>query len=58
MVQLTAVGIAVAYAAVGTIVILVIVNKTIGLRSTVTNEMAGLDSSYHGEKGYGMLNPN
>ncbi len=58
VVQLTAVGIAVAYAAVGTIVILVIVNKTIGLRSTVTNEMAGLDSSYHGEKGYGMLNPN
>jgi len=26
-------------------------------RSAEEDEMAGLDRSYHGERGYGMLNP-
>lgn len=57
-VQTVAVLIAVVYAAVLTWIILVILNKTMGLRSTADKEMQGLDSAYHGEHGYGMLNPN
>ena len=57
-VQVAAVLIAIAYAAILTYIILIIVSKTIGLRSSQASEMAGLDSSYHGEHGYGMLNPN
>jgi Amt family ammonium transporter len=57
-VQVIAVSIALVYAGVLTWILLVVVNKTIGLRSTPEKEMQGLDSSYHGEHGYGMLNPN
>jgi ammonium transporter, Amt family len=57
-VQLTAVGIAIAYAAVGTIVILYILNKFVKIRASEEAEMKGLDNYYHGERGYGMLNPN
>ena len=56
-VQVTAVLIAIGYAAAVTIVLLVAVNKLIGLRATDDNEMSGLDHAYHGEHGYGMLNP-
>jgi len=56
-VQAAAVLIAIVYAAVGTIILAVVIDKLIGLRSKPKNEMAGLDSSYHGEHGYGMLNP-
>jgi Amt family ammonium transporter len=55
-VQALAVGIAIVYAAVMTLILVVVVNKTIGLRSSEKDEMQGMDSSYHGEKGYGMLN--
>ena len=55
-VQIVAVAIALVYAAVITLVLLFIVEKTVGLRSSESDEMAGLDSSYHGEHGYGMLN--
>lgn len=57
-VQIAAVLIAIVYAAVMTYILLIVVNKITGLRSSDGSEMAGLDSSYHGEKGYGMLNPN
>jgi len=57
-VQLTAVGIAIAYAAVGTLVILYILNKFVKIRASEEAEMKGLDNYYHGERGYGMLNPN
>lgn len=57
-VQATAVGIAIAYAAIVTIILLFIVQKVTGLRSSVDNEMKGLDAAYHGERGYGMLNAN
>lgn len=57
-VQLTAVGIAIAYAAAGTWLILFVLNKLIKLRSTDEAEMKGLDNYYHGERGYGMVNPN
>ncbi|MFW5656589.1 MAG: ammonium transporter [Bacteroidota bacterium] len=57
-VQAAAVVIAIVYAAVVTLILLWVVKKTVGLRSSEENEMMGLDSSYHSEHGYGMLNPN
>lgn len=56
-VQGLAVIIAIVYAAVMTFVIISILNKFIKFKSSETDEMAGLDRSYHGERGYGMLNP-
>ncbi len=55
-VQAAAVGISALYAAVVTAVIILIVNKTVGLRATNDEEMRGLDHSFHGERGYGNLN--
>ncbi len=57
-VQAIAVLIAVGYAAVGTWVILFVLNKFIKIRSSEEAEMRGLDNQYHGERGYGMINPN
>ncbi len=57
-VQATAVLIAVAYAGIGTWIILFVLNKFIKIRSTEEAEMRGLDNHYHGERGYGMINPN
>jgi ammonium transporter, Amt family len=56
-VQATAVGVAIAYAAIGTLIIIFVVNKVIGFRASTEAEMQGLDHYYHGEQGYGMLNP-
>lgn len=56
-VQAAAVGIAIAYAAVLTLIIIFVVNKVVGFRSSTEAEMQGLDHTYHGEQGYGMLNP-
>lgn len=57
-VQATAVGITVAYAAVVSLVLLFIVEKTVGFRLKENDEMSGLDHSMHGEQGYGLINPN
>ncbi len=57
-VQATAVGVTVVYAAVASLIILFIVEKTIGLRISENDEMSGLDHSMHGEQGYGLINPN
>jgi ammonium transporter, Amt family len=57
-VQAIAVGIAVTYAAVMTFVIIYLLNKVVPFKATEEEEMAGLDRSYHGERGYGMLNAN
>jgi len=57
-VQAIAVGIAVAYAAAMTFVIIYLLNKLVPFKATEEEEMAGLDKSYHGERGYGMLNAN
>jgi len=56
-VQLLAVGIAIAYAGVGTWIILLVLNKIVPLRANAEAEMRGLDNYYHGERGYGMTNP-
>jgi Amt family ammonium transporter len=55
-VQGLAVGLAIVYAAVITLILVIIIDKTIGFRSSEKDEMKGLDASYHGEHGYGMLN--
>jgi Amt family ammonium transporter len=53
--QLIAVGITIAMASVGTIVILKIVDLLIGLRVTAADEIAGLDISQHGETAYAFV---
>ncbi len=50
--QLTGVAIAWAISIVGTLVLLVVVDKTIGLRVSTEDEAEGLDLSQHGEEGY------
>lgn len=56
-VQTLAVGIAVVYAALMTGLIIFLLNKFVKFKSSDADEMAGLDRAYHGERGYGMLNP-
>ncbi len=56
-VQTQAVLIAIAYSAIGTLAILFVVNKFVPMRSSAEAEMKGLDNYYHGERGYGMINP-
>jgi len=57
-VQVLGVATTIAYAGLLTIILVVLVDKTLGLRMQPQNEMAGMDHSLHGEHGYGMLNPN
>ncbi|MCB8995203.1 MAG: ammonium transporter [Bacteroidales bacterium] len=57
-VQALAVGVAIVYAAVVTLIIIFVVDKIFKFKSSEIDEMAGLDRSYHGERGYGMLNAN
>jgi Amt family ammonium transporter len=56
-IQALAVIIAITFSAVMTFIIIFLLNKVIRFKSTEDDEMAGLDRSYHGERGYGMLNP-
>jgi ammonium transporter, Amt family len=56
-VQALAVAIAIGYSATGTLIILFVVNKFVPMRSSAEGEMKGLDHYYHGERGYGMINP-
>lgn len=56
-IQALAVGIAIFYAATMTFLIIFVLNKFIKFKSSEEDEMAGLDRAYHGERGYGMLNP-
>jgi len=57
-VQATAVGITIAYASVISLILLFLVEKTVGLRISEDEEMSGLDHSMHGEQGYGLINLN
>jgi Amt family ammonium transporter len=56
-VQALAVVVSIVFSAVMTFIIIFLLNKVIKFKSTEEDEMAGLDRSYHGERGYGMLNP-
>jgi len=57
-VQGVTVVIAVGYSIISTILIIWVVEKLFGLKASSEEEMTGLDHSFHGERGYGMLNPN
>jgi len=50
--QVIGVGISWAIAIIGTLIILFLVDKTIGLRVSEDHEIQGLDLSQHGEEGY------
>jgi Amt family ammonium transporter len=50
--QLAAVGAAWGISIVGTLVLLFVVDKILGLRVSAEHEVAGLDISQHGEEGY------
>jgi ammonium transporter, Amt family len=52
--QLTAVGITIVVAVLGTLVVLKIVDFVFGLRVTEEEEIQGLDLSQHGEEGYNL----
>jgi Amt family ammonium transporter len=54
--QFLAVLIAAAYAGAVTIVLAVLLEKTVGLRADTDEELSGLDHSQHGERAYAMLN--
>jgi Amt family ammonium transporter len=56
-VQALAVTVAIAFSAIMTFLIIFVLDRFIKFKSTEDDEMAGLDRSYHGERGYGMLNP-
>ena len=52
--QLIGVGITIAVAVIGTIVLLKVIDVVIGLRVTGEEEIQGLDLSQHGEEGYNL----
>jgi Amt family ammonium transporter len=52
LIQLMGMGSTIALAAVGTIVLCIIVQKTVGFRIDEEGESMGLDQSLHGESGY------
>ena len=56
-IQALAVIVAIVYAAIMTYLIIIVLNRVTRLKASEDDEMAGLDRSYHGERGYGMLNP-
>jgi Amt family ammonium transporter len=55
-VQTAAILISIGYVSVMSLIILVVVNRLVGLRASAGVEMQGLDFSLHGEHGYGMVN--
>jgi Amt family ammonium transporter len=54
-VQLTGIGATIGLAVIGTLLICIIVEKTVKFRMTENEEIAGLDYSLHGEHGYGLI---
>ena len=54
LIQIKGVVIAIALSAVGTGVLVWLIDRTIGLRATEEEQQAGLDHSQHGEDGYGL----
>jgi Amt family ammonium transporter len=57
-VQSTAVLVTVVYSCAVSILLLWMIQKTVGFRLDTAHEMSGMDHSLHGEHGYGLLNPN
>ncbi len=57
-VQLTGMVVTIALAAVGTLLICWLIEKTVGFRLNKAEELAGLDHTQHSESGYGLNNLN
>jgi Amt family ammonium transporter len=55
-VQAIAVGVTLVFAGITTLLLVVLVEKTVGFRLKETDEMSGLDHSMHSEHGYGLIN--
>jgi Amt family ammonium transporter len=55
-VQCLAAGIGIVYAAVVSLLLVAVVDKTLGFRLDPVRESAGMDHSLHGEHGYGLMN--
>jgi Amt family ammonium transporter len=55
LVQLQGLGATILLAGIGTLLICVLVEKTIGFRLNQEHETQGLDRSLHGEHGYGLV---
>jgi len=56
--QIEGVMVSIGYAAIGTLILCVFVEKIFGFRMKKEDEMAGMDHSLHSEHGYGLLNLN
>jgi len=56
--QVEGTGLSIVYAAIVTLILVVLVDKTLGMRMAKDEELAGMDHSLHGETGYGLINPN
>jgi len=56
-IQLLGMGATIVLAAVGTVIIVFVVEKTLGFRIDEQKEIEGLDQSLHGEHGYGLVYP-
>jgi Amt family ammonium transporter len=56
--QVEGILVSLAYAGVMTFILLVIVEKTVGLRMSRSEENEGMDHALHGEHGYGLSNLN
>lgn len=54
VVQLKSLGITIVWSAVATVIIVMIIKKTVGLRVTEEQESEGLDSAEHGETAYNL----
>ncbi len=55
-IQLAAVIVTIIFSAIVTLLLVVLIEKIIGFRVTESEEMAGLDHTQHGERGYGLNN--
>ena len=56
--QLIGVALAIGVSAIVTAVIVVLIDKTVGLKLSDRDQQAGMDHTLHGEHGYGLLNLN
>ncbi len=57
LVQLKGMGATILLAVVGTLVICVVIEKTVGFRIDEQSEFDGMDKSLHSENGYGLIFP-
>jgi ammonium transporter, Amt family len=55
LIQLEGLGVTIALASVGTLLICIFVEKTVGFRLSENKEIEGLDLSIHGEHGYDIV---